>query len=54
MSEPKVRMTNRQFSEKDQNFKNACVKAGVAPTVRQASKFRMKQGLAYNNPVKEK
>lgn len=45
-------MTNKQFSE--DNFFVACCKAAcnlgqgkIHPTVRQASKFRMKKGLAY-------
>lgn len=30
-------------------FKEACEKAGIEPTRRQASKFRRKMGLAYQN-----
>jgi len=39
-------ITNKMFSE-DQNFIDICEKANVKPTKRQASKFRMKKGLAY-------
>ena len=51
-------MTNKTFSQKDKVFKQACkltivarTKEGtpitLAPTTRQASKFRNKKGLAY-------
>lgn len=40
--------SNLQFSKEDQNFRNACEKAGVEPTMRQASKYRRKTGKAYN------
>lgn len=40
--------SNLQFSKEDQNFINACEKAGVQPSIRQASKFRRKTGKAYN------
>ena len=41
------KMTNREFAKQDQTFKMCCEKAGVDPTVRQASKFRAKKGAAY-------
>jgi hypothetical protein len=41
------RMTNTQFAATDPAFKAACTKAGVAPTPRQASKWRNKQGDAF-------
>jgi len=40
------RVTNKEFSKKG-DFKAACEEAGVEPTKRQASKFRMKKGLAW-------
>lgn len=39
-------VNNRAFAS-DPNFKKACEKANVSPTKRQASKFRMKKGVAY-------
>lgn len=39
-------MTNKEFSQTIE-FKNACEKAKVEPTTRQASKYRMKKGKAY-------
>jgi hypothetical protein len=40
-------LTNREFAEKDEKFKEACAKAGIPPTQRQASKYRSKVGRAY-------
>lgn len=40
-------LTNRDFSKTDKAFLAACKKADVEPTVRQASKYRNKCGLAY-------
>jgi len=40
--------SNLEFSKTNQDFKNACEKAGVQPTIRQASKYRRKSGKAYN------
>lgn len=42
-------MTNKEFAAQDQKFRAACVAAGVEPTARQASKYRNKQGLAYQS-----
>ena len=39
--------TNKFFAEHDEVFKKACEIAGVDPTPRQASKYRMKRGSAY-------
>lgn len=39
--------SNRQFAESNPRFKNACEKAGVPPTKRQASKFRNERGAAW-------
>ena len=47
MSKEKV-ITNKEFKS-DGNFVKACEKAGIEPTARQASKFRMGKGLAYKN-----
>ena len=40
--------TNHHFSKTDQKFIDACSKAGVEPTSRQASKWKRKMGKAYN------
>lgn len=40
-------MSNVQFAKTDVAFQEACSKAGVEPTPRQASKYRNKQGKAY-------
>jgi len=40
-------MNNREFAEKDEQFKKCCELAKVKPTKRQASKFRRGKGLAY-------
>ena len=47
MSEPKSKMSNRQFSQEDMKFRSACEKVGIKPTARQASKYRNKKGLAF-------
>ena len=39
-------MTNAEFA-KTNRLKYCCEAAGIKPTKRQASKFRMKRGLAY-------
>lgn len=49
MSEDKSRVTNKQFSTDNESFREACEKAKIPNTVRQASKFRRKLGLAYQN-----
>lgn len=41
-------VTNLAFSKSDGGFIEACSKVGISPTGRQASKWRNKQGLAYN------
>lgn len=40
-------MNNREYSQSDAEFIAACKKAGIPPTQRQASKFRLKSGRAY-------
>jgi len=40
-------LTNADFVKQDDKFKAACEKVGIPATIRQASKFRNKQGLAY-------
>jgi len=47
--EVKEVVTNKAFSENDENFKRACEAVGVASTTRQASKFRMGKGSAFKN-----
>lgn len=44
------KITNKQFTE-DEHFKDCCINAAVEPTMRQASKFRNKKGLAYKNRI---
>lgn len=51
MSEPKKKLTNRQFSE-TKGFQEICEKAGVEPTMRQAMKFRNGKGLAFKENSK--
>tara|TARA_Y100000034_G_scaffold130756_1_gene189991 strand:- start:67 stop:324 length:258 start_codon:yes stop_codon:yes gene_type:complete len=48
MKSLKHETTNRQFSSED-GFIKACEKIGIKPTKRQASKFRRKEGKAYDN-----
>jgi hypothetical protein len=40
-------LTNKEYAKKNTMFINACEKAEVEPTKRQASKFRMGKGKAY-------
>ena len=40
-------MTNKEFCNTNHEFFDACKKAEVTPSTRQASKFRMKKGAAY-------
>lgn len=56
MAKKKVRITNKKFAAEDETFKNACDKAGIEPTMRQASKYRRKKGLAirFKNKSKNK
>ena len=42
-------MTNSEFAQKNEYFKKCCKRAGIEPTVRQASKFRNRKGLAYQH-----
>jgi hypothetical protein len=39
--------TNKDFAKTDTKFREACEKAGITPTARQASKWRMKRGKAW-------
>ena len=41
-------MTNTEFSKNDSAFKAACEAVGIAPSARQASKWRMGFGLAFS------
>jgi hypothetical protein len=47
-------MLNKEFAETNQEFRSACKAAGIPPTTRQASKWRMKKGLAYTSKYKTK
>jgi hypothetical protein len=40
-------MNNREYAQSDKEFQEACKKAGIPPTQRQASKFRLRSGRAY-------
>jgi hypothetical protein len=40
-------MTKAEFAKTDKTFQEACEKAGIKPTPRQASKWFNKKGLAY-------
>ena len=40
-------MTNREFALTDEKFRQACQRAGISPTARQASKWRGKTGKAW-------
>ena len=42
-----MELTNKQFAEKNEEFKKACEKAEIKPTTRQASKWQMKKGKAW-------
>ena len=39
---------NKVFAATDQSFRAKCEAAGVQPTSRQASKFRLGKGSAFN------
>ena len=39
--------TNAEFAKETKVFKDSCIKAGILPTARQASKWRNKKGKAY-------
>ena len=40
-------MTNREFSTNNKQFREACEKANVQPTKRQASRWRQQRGSAW-------
>jgi len=42
-----MRTTNRDFALNNEEFRQACARAGIQPTQRQASKFRLRDGKAY-------
>ena len=42
-------MTNKEFAVQDKKFRKACESVGLEPSVRQASKWRSKTGLAYQS-----
>ena len=43
----KSEQTNQEFARVNEEFKDACTKAGIAPTKRQASKWRLRKGAAW-------
>jgi len=42
-----TRVTNKKFAENNKFFIADCKRAGVEPTSRQASKYRLGKGLAF-------
>ncbi len=44
---PKGYITNAEFAHTDELFRMACQLAGIAPSKRQASKYRAGLGKAY-------
>jgi len=40
-------MTNREFSQQNQDFISACIRAQIPATKRQASKWRRRVGKAW-------
>lgn len=49
-------MTNAEFAKTNERFRESCVEVAklplftnITPTKRQASKWRMRKGAAYNN-----
>jgi hypothetical protein len=40
-------VNNRAFAASDKEFQEACKRAGIPPTQRQASKWRLKAGRAF-------
>jgi ribosomal protein L32E len=47
----KDKMTNELFASSNPEFLEACKKADLKPTARQASKWRRQMGLAYKTRV---
>jgi len=45
-----MHMTNLEYS-KEESFLNACTKANVKSSARQASKFRRKTGAVYDRAI---
>ena len=46
-------LTNAQYAKDNVMLKNACEKAGIPITTRQASKFQRGIGLAYKVAIKQ-
>jgi hypothetical protein len=42
-----MKLTNQQYAQQNEVFKEACFLASCEPTKRQASKFRLGVGSAY-------
>lgn len=40
-------MTNREFAKTNEDFQEACKHVKLKPTTRQASKWKMRKGLAW-------
>ena len=49
--ESKYGESNKDFAKSNVAFQAACAKANIAPTARQASKFRNKRGAAYGSKL---
>ena len=39
--------SNKEFANSDRGFRDACEKANIPATKRQASRWRLKKGLAW-------
>lgn len=44
-----MRQTNAVFAKENRQFQDACKKAEIPATARQASKYRSGKGKAYNS-----
>ena len=43
--------TNKEFAQENKDFRDACQRAGIEATKRQASRFRRKKGKAYTYKI---
>ena len=44
-----TRVTNNDFASSNSTFRAACENVGIAPTGRQAGKYRTRRGIAYTS-----
>ena len=45
------RPTNAHYAKTTEVFREACTLSKIDPSTRQASKYRMKKGIAYSNRI---